>query len=136
MNNAQLGGFARAKSLSEAQRRSIARKAAKARWNSELVTLTEIKHQVANALIDRSARAYLFGSYARLEATSRSDVDLMVVLASSDADWFNETAIIRGRLDFGRPIDLIVIDDATYEKWKKEKGSVQYEVEKTGVQIV
>lgn len=136
MNNAQLGGFARAKSLSEARRRSIARKAARARWNSGLVTLTEIKHQVANALIDRSARAYLFGSYARSEATSKSDVDLMVVLASPDADWFNETAVIRGRLDFGRPIDLIVVDEATYEKWKKEEGSIQYEVEKTGVQIV
>ena len=83
MNNAQLGGFARAKSLSEAQRRSIARKAAKARWNSELVTLTEIKHQVANALIDRSARAYLFGSYARLEATSRLPLRPQVELLNS-----------------------------------------------------
>ena len=136
MNSAQLGGFARARSLSKDRRRSIARRAAKIRWDPGLVKLSEIKRQVARALADRPASAYLFGSYARHEATPKSDVDLMVVLDSPAADWFDETAVIRGRLDFGTPIDLIVIDDATYKVWKKKEGSIQYEVARTGIQLV
>jgi predicted nucleotidyltransferase len=136
MNIAQLGGIARAKSLSGERRRSIARKAARARWDSGLVQLSEIKRQVTEALSDRLASAYLFGSYACHKATPHSDIDLMVVLDSPDANWFDETAVIRGRLNFGRPIDLIVIDDATYQVWKKEEDSVQYEVAKKGVRLV
>lgn len=136
MNNAQLGGFARARSLSEGRRRSIARKAARTRWNSGLVPLPEIKRQVTEALSDRPASAYLFGSYACHKAKPSSDIDLMVVLDSPDANWFDETAVIMGRLNLGRPIDLIVIDDATYQVWKKEEGSVQNEVAKKGVRLV
>jgi len=136
MNIAQLGGFARARSLSGDRRRSIARKAAKARWNSGLVPLSEIKRQVTEALADRLASAYLFGSYACHKAKPDSDIDLMVVLDSPDANWFDETAVIMGRLNLKRPIDLIVIDDATYQAWKKEKGSVQHEVTKKGVRLV
>ena len=133
---ASRGGIARAKKLDAARRSSIARRAARVRWDPGLVKMAEIKRQVARALIDRPASAYLFGSYARHEATPRSDVDLMVVLASPDADWFDETAVIRGKLDFGKPIDLIVVDADTYERWKGEEGSVQYEVAKTGVRLV
>ena len=98
--------------------------------------VAEIRRQVALSLSDRPARAYLFGSYARHEATPASDVDLMVVLDSPDPDWFDETAVIRGRLDFGRPVDLIVMDGATYEGWKDREGSIPCEVNRTGVRLV
>ena len=88
------------------------------------------------ALSDRLASAYLFGSYACHKAKPSSDIDLMVVLDSPDADWFDETAVIMGRLDLKRPIDLIVIDKATYQVWKKEEGSVQHEVARKGVRLV
>ena len=136
MNNAQLGGFARSRSLSGERRREIARKAARARWDSGLVPLPEIKRQVTVALSDRLASAYLFGSYACHKAKPSSDIDLMVVLDSPDANWFDETAVIMGRLDLKRPIDLIVIDKATYQVWKKEEGSVQHEVARKGVRLV
>ena len=133
---ASRGGIARAKKLDASRRSSIARWAARVRWDPGLVKMAEIKRQVARALIDRPASAYLFGSYARHEATPRSDVDLMVVLASPDANWFDETAVIRGKLNFGKPIDLIVVDADTYERWKGEEGSIQHEVAKTGVRLV
>ena len=121
------------------QRSCLARRAATTRWSRQgrgVLKLAQIRDAVVKALAGRKAKVFLFGSYARREATPRSDVDLMVVLASLDSDWFNETAVIRGRLNFGRPIDLIVIDAATYEAWKKEKGSVQHEVARKGVRLV
>lgn len=129
------GGIARARKLDAARRSSIARRAARARWNSGLVRVPEIRRQVARALAGRQASAYLFGSYARREATPESDVDLMVVLRTPGADWFSETAAIRELLDFGKPVDLVVVDSAAYSEWRKIKGSVQYEVARTGVKL-
>jgi len=99
------------------------------------VQIPEIRRQVARALSDRQASAYLFGSYARREATPESDVDLLVVLTSG-ADWFSETAAIRGMLDFGKPVDLVVVDSAAYEVWRRIRGSVEYEASRTGVKLV
>jgi len=129
------GGLARARKLDASRRSSIARRAARARWDSNLVQIPEIRRQVTRALSDRQASAYLFGSYARHEATPESDVDLLVILTSG-ADWFSETAAIRGMLDFGKPIDLVVVDTAAYEVWRRIRGSVEYEATRTGVRLV
>ena len=139
MANSSMGGIARARSLTPAARTRIARKAALARWSAtgrRILSIPHIKRVVKGALEGRDAKAFLFGSYASRKATPKSDVDLMVVLASPDADWFDETAVINGRLDFGKPIDLIVMDEATYERWKGKEGSIPCEVARTGVRLV
>jgi predicted nucleotidyltransferase len=98
----------------------------------------EIKRQVAAALRDRKAQAFLFGSYARKQATSRSDVDLLVVLtsASSTTNWLVETAELRRRLELDKAVDLIVMDKKSYDEWKDVEGSVQHEVAREGVRLV
>ena len=78
----QAGGFARARSLSAASRSRIARKAARARWSSSgrnVLTIAQIRKTVCEALAGRDAKAFLFGSYARGEANSRSDIDILVI---------------------------------------------------------
>jgi predicted nucleotidyltransferase len=139
VNKSRLGGIARARLLTSNRRSSIARKAARARWarrRSGILHLSEIKKQVVRALADRRAKAYLFGSYARREATPRSDVDILVVLASPASDWLAETALLRRRLDFDRPVDLIVMDEASYNQWRNEVGSIQHKVASEGVRLV
>jgi len=78
----------------------------------------------------------LFGSYARGKATEKSDVDLLVIEPEPEIGWLKETAILRRRLNFGKPVDLIVMDETSFEEWKHEFGSIQYEVCKEGVRLV
>lgn len=98
-----------------------------------------IKKAVKQALGDFPASAYLFGSYARGEATAKSDVDIAVIFRSTTAsktDWIEETALIRHRLEIDKSVDLILMDNLSYEKWKNEAGTVQSAVFLEGVQLV
>jgi predicted nucleotidyltransferase len=139
MKNTQLGGLARARSLTAGERTSIASKAARARWkkrSSGILQKSEIRQQVKLALGNRKATVFLFGSYARGEATPRSDVDLLVVEDKPAIGWLRETSAIRRLLNFGKPVDLIVMDQDTYETWRTEYGTVQHEVAREGIRLV
>jgi predicted nucleotidyltransferase len=142
VNTSRLGGLARSRSLSPERTKGIVRKAARTRWRkhrSGVLPLAEVKRQVVTALRDRAARAFLFGSYARRQATPRSDVDLLVILTSPAApttDWFAETAVLRRRLDFDKPVDLIVMDQRSFDGRKDVEGSIQHEVAREGVRLV
>jgi len=88
-------------------------------------------------LHDREAKSFLFGSYARGEATARSDVDLMVILKSPPPhEWYIEVARLRRRLEWNKAVDLLVCDEETYESWRKVKGSMSYNVAREGVRLV
>jgi predicted nucleotidyltransferase len=139
MKASQLGGLARSKALTPRQRKLIAQKAARARWspqNRGLVTRAEIKKQLDFALAGRDAHAYLFGSYARGDATPRSDIDLLIVDNTMTNGWLQETMIIRRRLNFDKEIDLIVIGKSDFDTWKHEYGTVQHEAFREGVRLV
>jgi predicted nucleotidyltransferase len=139
MDNATKGGFARARSLTKAKRSSIARRAASVRWKKRglgILERSEIKRQIVAALQDRNAEAYLFGSYARQEATSKSDVDILIVENRPTDGWMKETSLLRRRLNFDKPVDLILMDKSSYVDWKNEQGSIQFEIAKEGVRLV
>jgi len=103
-----------------------------------ILSRSEIKRQVETVLQDRGAVAYLFGSYARGEATPRSDVDLLVILESPPpgVDYRREAADLRRKISIDKSVDLVVMDQSTYDDWKDEFGSVQYEVAREGVRLV
>jgi len=139
MKASQLGGLARSKALTPKRRTQIAKKAARARWSAQsqgLVTRAEIKKQLDFALAGRDAHAYLFGSYARGDATPRSDIDLLIVENTKTNGWLLETMLIRERLHFDKEIDLIVMGRSDFDEWKHEYGTVQHEVFREGVRIV
>ena len=46
--------------------------------DNEPLTISEITRLVNDAMRNRSAKVYLFGSYARGQATKHSDIDLVV----------------------------------------------------------
>lgn len=58
----------------------------------KIYTLDEIKNiaQPVFASYDSIERAYLFGSYARNEATRKSDLDFMVVLKNDEVESFKD----------------------------------------------
>ena len=52
--------------------------------------LSDFKHEAQRLYQDRLADIYLFGSYARGDATEQSDVDLLVVLNDETIAPFKE----------------------------------------------
>lgn len=139
MKASQLGGLARSNALTPQRRKQIAQTAARARWSAQnrgLVTRAEIQKQLEFALAGRQAQAYLFGSYARGDATPRSDIDLLIVEDTKTNGWLQETMLIRRRLNFTKEIDLIVMGRSDFDAWKHEYGTVQHEVFREGVRLV
>ena len=139
MNKSRLGGLARSRALTGAERSRIASRAAKARWSrrdSGVLQISEIKGVVKKALIGMDAKAYVFGSYARGEATAHSDIDIMVVKKKPIENWLTETAALRRLMRFGKPLDLVVEDEGSFAQWRNEYGTIQHEVSRQGVRIV
>jgi predicted nucleotidyltransferase len=133
-----MGGLARSRVLSPEQRSRIARRAAKARWarRQDVLQVSQIRTLVKTALDDVEARAYLFGSYASGQATADSDVDIMVIQKKPVKSWLDETSALRRRMQFGKSVDLVLEDEASFARWKNEYGTVAHEVAKKGIRLV
>lgn len=139
MNKSRMGGLARARALSQRERSRIARRAANKRWQRRaagIVSVARIRSILKEALGDRKAKAFLFGSYARGEATPHSDIDIMVVEEKMPPDWMSEVVSLRRSMRFEKKFDLVVIDQAAFDAWKGEYGTIQHEVAKQGLRLV
>ncbi len=139
MERSRLGGLARSRALTPKERSRIARRAAKARWarrDAGVLQIPEIRALVKQALGGLDAKAFLFGSYARGEATPDSDLDIMVIQKRPIRNWLAETAALRRRMRFGKSLDLVVDDEASFARWKREHGTIQHEVAREGIRIV
>jgi len=98
--------------------------------------ISEIRAWVKKALGELDAKVFLFGSYARGEATPHSDVDIMVIKKKPVENWLTETAALRRRMRFVKSLDLVVEDEASFARWKGEYGTIQHEVSREGVRLV
>jgi len=88
----------RTPSFGAQQRSRRARRAATARWarlGRGVLTLAQIRDAVTKALADRKAKAYLFESYARGDATARDEIYILVIVEKMPEDWAKETAVWR-----------------------------------------
>jgi predicted nucleotidyltransferase len=89
----------------------------------------------------RVKAAWLFGSYARGDATARSDLDIMVIVEEMPRDWPGEsvdlTSAIHEALGEGvdKEIDLLLADEATFEDYKEACNSVYHDVHKEGIRL-
>ena len=87
----------------------------------------------------RVKAAWLFGSYARGDATARSDLDIMVIVEEMPRDWPSETVDLTSAIHealgegFNKGIDLLLADEATFEDYKKACNSVYHDVHKEGI---
>ena len=92
------------------------------------------------ALAGREAKAYLFGSYARGDAHSRSDVDILVITEEMPKDLLGEIAELSSAIhkalgdDVHKGIDLLVVDEKTFNEHKAKNwdGSVYHDVHREG----
>jgi len=74
----------------------------------------------------------LFGSYARGDMNSESDVDFLVVQEAAH-DRAAEMVKLRRHLSPLRiPVDIVVVSVADYQKWSTTPGNLFYEVATEG----
>ena len=101
-----------------------------------LQIVRELREGLAAFYGDRLRGVYLFGSYARGEARPDSDLDIMVVEKTLRTDEFHESWAIRELLTDQKSIDLLVLDERTFEHGKDRIGTVQNDVVREGVRLV
>ena len=92
----------------------------------------------------RVKSAWLFGSYARGDATARSDLDIMVIMEEMPWDYLAETADLTSGIhdalgglgdDVHKGIDLLLTDEATFRDYKDAYGAVHYDVHREGIRL-
>ncbi len=134
----------RTPSFGAQQRSRLARRAAIARWSRlgrGVLTLAEIRNAVTKALAERGAKAYIFDSYARGDATARDEIYILVIVGKMPEDWAGETADLTGAIhkalgDDAKEIVLYLADEATFEEWKEADGTPYYAVATEGIRLV
>lgn len=70
------------------------------------------------------SRVILFGSHARGEADSRSDVDFLVVEPEVDDVAGESVRLLRELRDLRIPADVVVVGRKYAEEWSGVRGSV------------
>jgi len=85
--------------------------------------------------------AWLFGSYARGDATARSDLDILVIVEEMPRDWTSETVDLAGAIGdalgegVDKAIDLHMADEATFRDYKEACNSIYRAVATEGVRL-
>lgn len=111
-------------------------------------TLTQLKPQERAALAeylerlrarfaDRILNVILYGSRARGEGDSESDLDVLVVVDDGDYQFHNEVALesFEPSLKYGALISPLIWDRMRFEQQKKWRLLFFRNVEKDGIQI-
>lgn len=99
--------------------------------------LTDFKREVQQLYQNRLADIYLFGSYARGEATEESDVDLLVVLNDETISPFNEIGVM-GDVAFKLEMDydaLIQLVPTTKRRFEALDSPLYHAIKREGKQL-
>jgi predicted nucleotidyltransferase len=86
-------------------------------------TIAEAGRRIGAAAPEGS-RVILFGSHARGEANSHSDVDILVIEPEVENATEESVRLYRTLRDLRIPIDVLVIDEAKAGRRAKVKGTV------------
>jgi len=101
-----------------------------------MIDIEEIHTNISNAAGRLHAReAWLFGSYARGEASEDSDVDILFVLDNESSHLNLIRTARRLMRDWHVPKDILVYRYDEFQSWQKVVGSLCYRVKEEGVQL-
>jgi len=137
----------RTPSFGAQQRSRLARRAAIARWSRlgrGVLTLAEIRNAVTKPLASRKAKAYLFDSYARGDATARDEIYILVIVKKMPEDLLGETADLTSAMHEAlggmgdnayKEIVLYLADEATFDEWKDADGTPHHAAATEGIRL-
>ena len=91
------------------------------------VATEEMIERAGRALIDAAsmpAKVILFGSHARGDADEGSDLDFLVVEREVPDRAVEAVKLRRALTGIGKPVDVIVMDEALVKRRAKVKGTM------------
>jgi uncharacterized protein len=71
-----------------------------------------------------NARVVLFGSHARGLATSRSDIDVLVIEPDVENTALESVRLMRAVRDLRLPIEVVVVSEHEAAEWREVRGSL------------
>ncbi len=99
-----------------------------------ILTQEEIKTQLLQAAKKIHAQsAWLFGSYARNEATDDSDVDILLIMDSDLPRPKRAALAYRVLRSWKVPKDILVYTPQEFDAWKDVKGSLCHRIASEGL---
>lgn len=84
------------------------------------MNISETAYSMANRLRTtiRAERVWLFGSQARGDAGTDSDIDLLAIISDSSVSRYQRAVAARRELaDFNVPMDIVVM---THDEWEND----------------
>ena len=70
------------------------------------------------------ARVVLFGSHARGSATSRSDIDVLVIEPEVENTALESVRLMRAVRDLRLPVEIVVVSEREAAEWRDVRGSL------------
>lgn len=70
------------------------------------------------------ARVVLFGSHARGSATSRSDIDVLVIEPDVENTALESVRLMRAVRDLRLPVEIVVVSERKAAEWRDVRGSL------------
>jgi len=104
--------------------------------NMGVIDIEEIHKKVSTAAVKLHVKeAWLFGSYARGEASEDSDVDILFVVDNNSSHLSLIGSARKAMRAWHVPKDILVYRYDEFQDWQKVVGSLCYRVKKEGVQL-
>jgi len=101
-----------------------------------MINIEEINTNISSAADKLHAKeAWLFGSYARGEASENSDVDILFVVDNQSSHLNLIRTARRLMRTWHVPKDILVYRQDEFQDWQKVVGSLCYRVKEEGVQL-
>ena len=91
-------------------------------------------NEVVKLLVDacHPTRIILFGSYATGTQKEESDIDILVIEKNVVSKADEIVRLCRVLSPTGLSVDLIVVDEATFQYWAETPGTVHYDASVEG----
>ena len=105
-------------------------------WRPEKAEFSEIRQmagEIAKAFTPH--KIILFGSYAKGNATAESDVDLLVIMESSDPPPLRSVGMYRLLNGYMIPVEIMVRTPAEIERYKDVSFSVIHAALREGITL-
>lgn len=94
----------------------------------DLKVAADILEQIVERLVALAApvKIILFGSQARDEASSQSDLDLLIIEKEVIAPYEEALRLDRALRDLMLPIDLVVVSETQFKRYAQVPGTIYY----------
>jgi predicted nucleotidyltransferase len=103
----------------------------------EKTALKELKERLKGFLDERLIRFVLFGSRARGDYDSQSDIDVAIIVRGLTRDLKNQILDVVAEVEFKHlvPLSTLVISEDEFKRLKKLERRIALDIESEGIPI-